>query len=162
MKNIIFTTITILIIVGGLIWLSASSKQNDNSNRSSGGNLSLQENFYDFGSISMAAGKVSRSFKIKNDTSESAIIEKMYTSCMCTFVSLLQNGKETGPFGMAGHGFIPKIDKIISSGEEVEAKVVFDPAAHGPAGVGLIERVVYIEQLGKSPIQIEIKATVTP
>lgn len=163
MKNIIITIAAIVVIIGGLIWLSASSKQNnDSKNTSNNGSLVLEENSFDFGSISMAAGKVDHVFRVKNETSDSAMIEQIYTSCMCTSAYLVQNGKEMGPFGMAGHGFIPKINQTVASGKEVEVKVVFDPAAHGPAGVGTIDRIVYVEQVGKTPLEIEIKATVTP
>ena len=73
------------------------------------------------------------------------------------------SGKELGPYGMPGHGgFAPAINQIVASGEEITVKVIFDPAAHGPAGVGLIERAVYVENNSGKPVEIQFKAVVTP
>ncbi|KKT83316.1 MAG: hypothetical protein UW81_C0021G0020, partial [Candidatus Giovannonibacteria bacterium GW2011_GWC2_44_9] len=41
-------------------------------------------------------------------------------------------------------------------------EVVFDPAAHGPAGVGRIERAVYLENSASEALQLKFSATVTP
>lgn len=45
-----------------------------------GGNLTVTDDFYDFGRISMKDGKVSRSFRLQNTGSEPALIRKLYTS----------------------------------------------------------------------------------
>ena len=63
---------------------------------------------------------------------------------------------------MPGHGFIPGINEAVQPGEEAEVEVVFDPAAHGTAGVGKIERLVYVENNGSRTMQFLIKASVTP
>lgn len=126
------------------------------------GRLSATEASYDFGKVSMSAGKVSHDFTIKNSGSGSLVIEKLYTSCMCTSASLVLRGDKIGPFGMPGHGFVPGIRETMGPGEEAGVGVVFDPAAHGPAGVGRIERVVYLENNAGSPLQLKISATVTP
>ncbi|MBI2035974.1 MAG: DUF1573 domain-containing protein [Candidatus Liptonbacteria bacterium] len=117
---------------------------------------------YDFGDISMANGKVSRIFKIKNATQGAATLTKLYTSCMCTSASLKKDGKVLGPYGMPGHGFVPSINEPINAGEEFEIEVVFDPAAHGPAGVGPISRIVYAENNIGKPLEIGISAYVKP
>lgn len=124
--------------------------------------LTAPEQEFDFGNISMAAGKVSHTFKIKNIAAEPVVVDKVYTSCMCTAASLEINGKKTGPFGMAGHGFIPKISKTIASGEEASVEAVFDPAAHGPAGVGPISRTVYLEEAGGGVLELNFSAVVEP
>lgn len=110
----------------------------------------------------MAAGKVEHSFKIKNAGAEPVIIAKMYTSCMCTTASLLKNGKQFGPYGMPGHGLIPKLNKLINPNEEAIVKIVFDPAAHGPAGVGKIQREITIENNTDQPLTLQFTALVTP
>jgi len=121
------------------------------------------ERFFDFGSVSMAAGNVSHEFKIKNNGSSAVEIEKMYTSCMCTTAYFVRGGEQAGPFGMAGHGFVPPLRKTIESGEEVTISVVFDPAAHGPAGIGLVQREVYLkDKAGNSVAVLGFRATVTP
>lgn len=117
---------------------------------------------YDFGPVSMANGKVSKVFTIKNSTDNAATIQKLYTSCMCTEATLLQNGQRIGPFGMPGHGPIPTIAQPLNAGESAEVEVVFDPAAHGPAGVGPIQRDIYVETVGGGRLVLQIKAQVTP
>ena len=111
----------------------------------------------------MAQGKVSHEFTIKNVGKEPLKLGKMYTSCMCTTVSLLLNGEKKGPFGMPGHTPLPKVNKEIQPGGSAQIEVIFDPAAHGPAGVGIIERVAYVEGSSLAePLEFGIKAFVTP
>lgn len=125
-------------------------------------NLAVENSFYDFGSIKMKDGKVKHEFKIKNQSSNSAEIESIYTSCMCTSATLISGDKRSGPFGMPGHGFVPKVNEIINAGTEAIIEVEFDPAAHGPSGVGRIERVVFVEEDNGSKIELRFAATVTP
>ena len=110
----------------------------------------------------MAAGKVSHTFKIKNTSEEAVMVNKMYTSCMCTTAILSISGKQFGPYGMPGHGAIPKINQTISPGEEADVEVVFDPAAHGPAGVGRIQRTITVENNAGGPVELLLVAVVTP
>lgn len=126
------------------------------------GGLTVSEEGYDFGSISMAKGKVSHAFSVKNTADGPIVIAKLSTSCMCTTATLTVDGTRKGPFGMPGHGIIPKINQSIGPGKEAEVEVVFDPAAHGPSGVGRIDRLVYLESESGSKFEIGISATVTP
>ncbi len=126
------------------------------------GPLSSPEPFFDFGNISMAAGKVSHRFGIRN-TGESAItITKIYTSCMCTDATLITPSGRKGPFGMAGHEFIPIIAQSIAPGEGAQVEVVFDPAAHGPAGIGPTERIVTVRTNESQPLELRFAAMVKP
>lgn len=164
-SNIVGFAVAVLVLAG-IIWIAQTKKQ-DNANvapivSGSGGLLTAEENNFDFGSISMAAGNVKHSFKIKNAGAAAATIGKMYTSCMCTTATLEARGEKFGPYGMPGHGFIPKLNKTVDPGEEAIVEVVFDPAAHGPAGVGRIQRVVTIEQEGGRSLELGFTATVTP
>lgn len=162
-KNIIVGIVITVLLLGGLVFLGQPKEQNDNSaNSTSSGVLAAQESSFDFGTVSMAAGPVAHRFKVKNTGADPVNISKMYTSCMCTNASLFMGGKTFGPYGMPGHGFVPKINKAVNPGEEVEVEVVFDPAAHGPAGVGRIERVVYLENNAGAPAELGIEAIVTP
>lgn len=126
------------------------------------GTLIAKETQYDFGRISMAAGKVAKEFKIKNTGSGAVTATRLTTSCMCTTAELAYQGRSVGPFGMPGHGFVPGIKTVIAPGDEAIIKVVFDPAAHGPAGVGAIRREVYLEQEGGSRLTLSFSAFVTP
>ena len=81
---------------------------------------------------------------------------------MCTTAFLLKDGEEIGPFGMAGHsGVRGNANLTVNPGEEAVVRVVFDPAAHGPAGVGPIERQVMLE-VGDKPLFLSFKAVVKP
>lgn len=167
-RNIIIASTAVALLFVGLLWVSAPKKPAGNagsqvaSAQTASGSLSAKETFFDFGTVSMKNGKVSHVFKITNETDSAAIVSKLFTSCMCTTASISVNGSKKGPFGMPGHGAIPRIDQEISAGDEAEVEVVFDPAAHGPAGVGKIERVVSVEQKNGNTLQLNIKAVVTP
>lgn len=150
-----------ILILGSIIWIFRPGPESVSPPASSG-QLTAEENDFDFGTISMAAGKVSHSFRVKNMSSEPIMINKMYTSCMCTTASMMTGDKQFGPYGMPGHGVIPKINQTINPGEEISVEVKFDPAAHGPAGVGRIQRAVILENNSQQPLELRFSAMVTP
>lgn len=118
--------------------------------------------FFDFGKISMAAGKVSHKFTIENTGQTALTITKLYTSCMCTVATLITLAGKKGPFGMPGHAAIPSISETLAPGGRARVEIVFDPAAHGPAGVGRIERVITVETKAGKPLELGFVAMVTP
>ena len=153
--------------VGAVALVAMGSNQGQSSNRTTAESqgasaLTAEESSYDFGRISMANGKVSREFKIKNTNSVPVTATRLSTSCMCTSAELAYQGKTVGPFGMPGHGFVPSINTTIQPGDEAVIKVTFDPAAHGPAGVGAIAREVYLELMGGARLTLNFSAFVTP
>ncbi len=156
----------IIIILGGLIWIASPDAGTSNgaavSTVRNGTFVVEGANKYDFGTISMAAGTVTRTFKLRNTGDQPVIIQKIYTSCMCTTATLSLSGKQFGPYGMPGHGAIPSINQTINPNEDATVEVVFDPAAHGPAGVGRIQRTVTIENNAGTPVELLIAAIVTP
>lgn len=151
--------------ISGLVWFTQSQAPQDEGGPIIGSNsssLAAEVNQYDFGEVSMAKGNVSYDYKIKNSGAEPAVITKVYTSCMCTTAELIKGDLRKGPFGMPGHGAFPRINETINPGEEAVIRAVFDPATHGPAGVGFIERAIYIEQKGGEILEVRFAATVTP
>lgn len=162
MKNIAIIIVSTIVIMGGIIWIARPDKSDSNVTAAVLTSLAPSETEYDFGSISMAKGDVSKIFTVKNTSAEPMLIEKIYTSCMCTSASIIRSGQKSGPFGMPGHGFVPKVNQTLNPDETAEIEVIFDPKAHGPAGVGPIDRVVYIEEKDKLPLELRIKALVTP
>ncbi len=164
-KETLLILIPTLAIFAGIIWLaspSSAEKQTAVVSQSVKDTLAaVGESSFDFGEISMAKGRVSKIFTVKNSGSEPVMIERMYTSCMCTSATLILNGARTGPLGMAGHGYIPRIKKEIPAGGQAEVEVIFDPAAHGPAGVGPIRRAVTLESSAGN-LDLEISALVKP
>lgn len=160
-KNII---IFVLIVTGlfGLMWMGKTNQPDtvgasENQIKSA---LTAEERFYDFGSISMAKGIVSKSFEVSNNTAKDIVVSSVSTSCMCTKANIIAaNGTVKGPFGM---GSSPKIDQVLKPGEKIQIEAVFNPAAHGPAGVGPIDRFVYVSDDAGGTMQFEIKALVKP
>lgn len=164
MNKTIIGVILGILVLGGLIWIARPNGESNNvAPASSNGVLTVEEaNNYDFGTISMAKGIVKHTFKVKNESQEAVTVNKMYTSCMCTTALINLGGKQFGPYGMPGHGVIPRIDQTINPGEEAEVEVAFDPAAHGPAGVGRIQRSITIENNAGKPVELLFAAIVTP
>ena len=165
MNKTIIGIVTTILVLGGLIWIARPDSQNritSSSVRNSGTLIVEETNNYDFGTISMAAGKVKHQFKIKNTGSKAVTINKMYTSCMCTTAALTIGDRQFGPYSMPGHEAIPRIDQMVNPNEEVTVEVIFDPAAHGPAGLGRIQRTITIENNTGQPVEFQFAAVVPP
>lgn len=160
-KNTLITVFVSLALFGGIVFIARQDKTALPVSVEAGA-LAAEESRYDFGRISMAAGNVSRVFRVKNNSADSVIVSKIYTSCMCTLASIKTKDGVDGPFGMPGHGFMPKVNRVISPGEEAEVEVTFDPAAHGPAGIGFVERTIYLESGKVRPLELVFSVTVTP
>lgn len=175
-KKTIISIIVIIIGVTSLAWWSKSVENEESnvpevtkSHPARTGNITTKtltalETFYDFGTISMKNGNVSKVFKVSNPGDQDINMEKLTTSCMCTTAFVLrEDGSKSRPFGMPGHGgAVPKANEIIKAGGSLGIDVVYDPNAHGPAGVGRINRFIYLEDANGNKLQFEIKANVTP
>lgn len=165
MKKLILGIIVVIALFGVLVWFA---KPNAGATNIGGGGSAtstlavIGDDSFDFGSISMAAGNVSKLFTVKNSGTEPVLVKSVYTSCMCTAATFTLGTDTFGPFGMPGHGVVPMLNKSLAPGEEAVVDVVFDPAAHGPAGVGLIKRVVVLENDSGDPVQLKFSAVVTP
>jgi len=167
-KDNLITAIFVIAVLGGVFYLA--NKYGGNTNEGQAitpiKNSDSAENtgtFFDFGTISMKNGKVSALFKFTNEEETAIKINKVYTSCMCTEAKIYKNNELMGgPYGMPGHSS-PYSNINIASSESIDIEAVFDPAAHGPSGTGLIERVVYLETDSKTKPKLEynIKAVVT-
>lgn len=166
-KDIIIGAVISLALLGGLIWVAGSSAKRSTTSKSPQVPSALRPlvadaPFYDFGKISMAAGTVRRGFAVKNTSAAPIIAAKLYTSCMCTTATLRAGDNTYGPYGMPGHGFTPRINAAIAPGETAQISVAFDPAAHGPAGVGAIQRTVTLETDSGGALELRFSALVTP
>lgn len=162
-KKLIIGVVISIAFLGGLILLSNSPSTPPavNETITSSGKISAEDASYDFGTVSMAAGRVSHVFKIKNSSAEPAKIVKLYTSCMCTEAKLATVNGVKGSFGMPGHMSIPEINVTMAPGEEATVEAIFDPNAHGPAGVGKMDRTVTLET-NSGNVDLNFKVTVTP
>lgn len=158
-------------IVGGIAlafvalwWFGARSQAAlpDARQAQSTSGLSAAESSFDFGTISMKNGKVSKSFRISNLTPADITLESVTTSCMCTAAYIVDGETRKGPFGMPGHNLVPKANDLVRAGETRDIEVVYDPNAHGPAGVGPVDRAVFLKDGNGGLLQLRIKAVVTP
>lgn len=146
-KTLIGIGVTVLILAG-LWWLAriGTNKTTETTPlQAQASELEAIESFYDFGTIRMVNGNASHEFRVMNRGVTPVTIRKIYTSCMCTTALLIRNETNLGPFGMPGHAPIPAISEEISPGEEITIAAIFDPTAHGPAGVGQSNRAIYLE-----------------
>ncbi|GMU73844.1 MAG: hypothetical protein AMXMBFR44_0430 [Candidatus Campbellbacteria bacterium] len=166
----IIIVITLSIVTALFVWgyenrgAAATSPDTVSRTENTSGSLIAPETFYDFGKISMRDGLVEKRFVISNPTAENILLSTIVTSCMCTTAFIVEpDGSEKGPFGMPGHGgSVPPANEIIPAGESREIRVVFDPNAHGPAGVGAIDRTITLTERGGAVSTLNFKAVVTP
>lgn len=162
-KTIFFFSVIFL----ALFFVLASNLSGKPSTAAKDGNsasvITATEKLFDFGTISMSKGDVSHIFKVSNPTSQDVKIAKLGTSCMCTSAFIVnKDGSKRGPFGMPGMGFVPPADEVIKAGDSLEVEAVYNPNAHGPAGVGPVDRFVILTEESGATLQLEIKAKVTP
>ena len=161
-KTIIIGAVIILGIIGLMWWGWGNQTADTPKDYGAASALLASEKLYDFGSISMKDGLVNHIFKITNSSDKDVLVKKIVTSCMCTEAYIGSEGKEKGPFNMEGMGYIPSVNETIKTGESRDVKVVYDPNAHGPAGVGSINRYIMLTDSKGDTLQLEIKALVTP
>src|SRR3990172_3572332 len=143
---------TLLLIVGFAVWqarLPAGQGGNEDENVQVAGvqvnNIEVEEDYYNLGNVSIKGGIKTLEYKVKNTEDTSLKLKKIATSCMCTKAKVKVGDKETKFFGMEGHGDKnPPVNLEIGSNMEVLVTVEFDPAAHGPQGVGPFDRIIWL------------------
>lgn len=122
--------------------------------------LEVSETEYDFGTVPLMGGILKKTFEIKNNGDGDLVIGPLWTSCHCTSAIFKWNGKQSPEFNMAK---IPWSQKL-APGETGQIEVIFDPAFHGPAGIGAAIRAIFFETndpQNESP-EVRIVANVTP
>lgn len=154
MKNIFLPAGIVLVVAALWYWGGSSSAPSY-----SAGILSVSGDTFDFGQLPLDGGLATHDFLIENNSAEPVVVNKVYTSCMCTTALLVGNSREVGPFGMPGHGLSPVTDFSVAPGATVAVRTVFDPAAHGPAGIGLADRAIYLETNSASAPKVALNFT---
>lgn len=163
MKQTITITLLVVIAIVGLVWWGSKNQKAPVSNTGEHSVLTASESIYDFGTISMKDGNVTKDFIITNNTNRDIKISRVITSCMCTEALIVrENGTTNGPFGMDGMGYVPPANETIAAGKSIAIRAIYDPNAHGPAGVGIIDRFINLTDESGDEMQLEIKAVVTP
>jgi hypothetical protein len=115
-----------------------------------------QSTSHDWGTISMKDGGVEAVFEVKNNGSEMLQLYDATTSCSCTTAQLVLGETKSPLFGMhTNFNYVLEVP----SGETAQVKVVFDPAFHGPTGVGQISREVTVETNDAARPQLTFNAS---
>lgn len=130
-------------LIGGVVWGIVSSLQSrgQGDNNSSGTpKLEINHSEYDAGDVKIAGGLIKHTYELKNNGDGNLLINSIWTSCHCTTARLIVSGKKSSEFGMDKRSTSQKI----APGKTGSLEVTFDPAYHGPAGIGEAVRAVYL------------------
>jgi len=154
----------VIAIVGGMWWQGQATDQVQPSVAATIGTFRIMgEASRDLGRISMKEGVVTTDFLVKNNSQQALALKEIYTSCMCTEATITTaTGQKRGPFGMPGHGLVPSPDLTLAPGEEATVTASFDPAAHGPAGVGPVDREIILTTTDGQKLSLGFTGLVTP
>lgn len=148
--------VSIIALLGGATLLSKNESETKEVVQNANTEVSLNETSYDWGNVGINDGNVEHIFEIKNDGSEALVLTDVTTSCMCTTASLILGEDESPAFGMHQKS---DYKMEIPAGETAKLKVIFDPAFHGPSGVGPINRTITVST--NNPDKPELKFMLT-
>lgn len=134
---------TLVIIVLFSYWLTVKGGEQKALVNTPVAGVSVEVPHYDLGEVPINGGLVTKTYQITNTTDRDMELLKIVTSCMCTSANVATSDGETKYFAMEmGGDKNPLISLKLKKGEVANVNVRFDPAAHGPAGVGPFDRVV--------------------
>ena len=134
---------TVLLIVGLAYWQGGNDTNEQTQPLAHVAGVQISPETYELGDVDLNGGLVTREYKVKNDTDQTMKLKKIVTSCMCTQAKVSVGDKGSRFFDMEHPGDRnPPINYEIPPGGNAKVTVNFDPAAHGPQGVGPFERVV--------------------
>jgi len=117
--------------------------------------LSADRPLHDFGKIDIFSGTVTTEFLLTNEGADDITITGGTTTCGCTEGEL--GGMRFGMHEELAQPF------VIPAGGTVPLSVIFDPLAHGPSGVGLAQRSVFLktDSSATPELEVQIQALVT-
>lgn len=153
-KYIVGTFLVIIALVAGVaVWASIPTSTPGGGVSASGGDrfinntkadgISAAIESIDIGKVGYGNGLVSKTYQLKNDTGRDLKLKKIVTSCMCTKARVKFSEKTTKYYAMEMNGDKnPIISYDFPAGSTAELEFNFDPAAHGPAGIGPVDRVI--------------------
>ncbi|EKD85159.1 MAG: hypothetical protein ACD_38C00074G0002 [uncultured bacterium] len=137
-----FIIFTLLMLGGGVFVLSSTTSGPGKITASQNAKAEVLEKTFDWGNIPINGGNATKTFIIKNTGSEILKLTGIKTSCTCTKAQVEIEGKTSPYFSMhATSGWVGEV----APGKEARLLVIFDPAFHGPTGVGSVERLISIQ-----------------
>lgn len=159
-RKIIALTVflTILILFGGVFFVSSTTSTPQITATQNVQADVIDPTSFDWGKIPMNDGNVSKKFTIKNTGKEPLKLFNIKTSCHCTQAKAIINGIESQNFGMSGYSsWVGEV----KPGKDAQLVAIFDPAYHGPQGVGPVTRFVSVETNDKGNPKITFTLTGT-
>lgn len=152
-KKIILGVIllTISLLAGGLILVMNAAK-GVSVEAAAGAKATIEKDTVDWGEIKMDDGLAIANFEIKNSGSETLKLFSGTTSCACTKAKVVTGERSSAYFGM--HSKSKEVIEV-EPGGSAQLVAEFDPAYHGPSGVGPINRQVTMST--NDPDKPEIK-----
>jgi len=158
-KLVSVLSILVLIAVGaifGLVNYMPSADQNKQESGNQGSpRIEIAQKEYNAGTVSMAGGLIKHVYEIKNTGTGDLKIDKIRTSCMCTTAILRVRDKKSPKFGM--HNNPVFWSQKIAPMETGYLEVIFDPAFHGPRGIGSAVRFVYLSTNDPKNREVKVK-----
>lgn len=139
-KLIISTIIFTLFLIGGGVWLG-STMQKQEIVVSDASKVLIAENQHDWGTIPINGGVVTKTFEIQSNGNQALQLHDINTSCMCTTAQITISEQPSPLFGM--HQKSAWVGEV-APGQTALLTVNFDPAYHGPSGIGDITRQVKV------------------
>lgn len=133
---------TIVILFGGVVLLGDTTVSGSRVSSPNAKAQTQEPTQYDWGKIPINGGNVTKTFTIKNTGIETLQLFNVKTSCHCTVANVTIDGKRSENFGMSG---ISNWTGEVNAGKEATLTVIFDPAFHGPQGIGPVTRYVSVE-----------------
>lgn len=123
--------------------------------------LMAEEATRDLGAIGIGDGLVETDFRVTNGADSPTGLVAVYTSCMCTEVTLeFEDGTTAGPFGMPGHELPVTLQRMLAPGEGFDVRATFDPMAHGPDAVGPVQRAIALHSDNGGMLQLDFAVNV--
>ncbi|MBI4129757.1 DUF1573 domain-containing protein [Candidatus Roizmanbacteria bacterium] len=131
-----FLLLGVGVVIAGRVGNSATVKIAENAQ------AEVNETSFDWGDITLNGGNATKTFAIKNTGTSSLQLANVKTSCMCTTASVTVNGEKSPEFRMhANSSWLGTVEPQAAA----QLEVIFDPAFHGPSGVGAISREIIVE-----------------
>jgi len=148
---------TIVIMAGGIILVGISNQNSLQVKTSNTAKAYVADpTSYDWGNIAYSGPKAKKSFTIKNTGTTILELYNISTSCHCTQAILTIDGQDSPEFRM---GNISSYVGKVKPGDNATLTVIFDPAFHGPSGIGPINRFVEVETNDRSTPKLTFTLT---
>lgn len=155
---IIMVISTIALLFGGIFFLTKTANTPQITASTKAKAYVSDPTSFDWGTVPMSKGNVTKAFAIKNTGTDTLKLFNVKTSCHCTKAYVTVNGTDSPSFGMSD---LSSWVGEVPAGKEAKLTAVFDPAYHGPQGVGPINRFVSVETNDKANSKLTFTLTGT-